>query len=159
MVLRGVLEKSFGSFLCLRGFATLKELADCSEPDDNYQREDDNEHVAELKDFYEDRKNLFFPEIVLAISLQDFDASSEQSSWLFGEALNGKGAPRQKLGELTISTFAKEFKHPDGSRLIHTTASIIFIPFALSMWSATKGCSPSASRFATAIVMPMCMLL
>ena len=124
MVLRGVLEKSFGSFLCLRGFATLKELADCSEPDDNYQREDDNEHVAELKDFYEDRKNLFFPEIVLAISLQDFDASPEQASWLFGEALNGKGAPRQKLGELTISTFAKEFKYPDGSRLIHTTASI-----------------------------------
>ena len=124
MVLRGVLEKSFGSFLCLRGFATLKELADCSEPDDNYQREDDNEHVAELKDFYEDRKNLFFPEIVLAISLQDFDASPEQSSWLFGEALSGNGVQRKKLGELAISTFAKAFTQPDGSRLLHTTASI-----------------------------------
>lgn len=124
MVLRGVLEKSFGSFLCLRGFASLKELAECSKPDSSYQRKEDDKHVVELRGFYEDTKNLFFPEVVLAISLQDFNVLPEQMTWLFGEALIGKGAPRQKMGELTISTFAKEFKQTDGTKLIYTTASI-----------------------------------
>lgn len=35
VIFRGVLESAFENFICLRGFATLGELADASEFDEN----------------------------------------------------------------------------------------------------------------------------
>ena len=68
MVLRGVIEASFGNFLCLRGFAKLGELADVSIADESYQREVDTVHRDDITAFYESGQYLFFPELILGVS-------------------------------------------------------------------------------------------
>lgn len=67
-MLRGVLEASFGNFLCLRGFAKLGELADISTADESYQREVDTNHRDDITAFYESGQYLFFPELILGVS-------------------------------------------------------------------------------------------
>lgn len=125
MVLRGVLEKSFGSFLCLRGFAPMEELAHCSYPDTaNYQRDKDEKHVDEIREFISnDIENLFYPEVILGVSLEELGASVEEQEWLFGEALE-KGGSRHKLGQCAhISVFSKKFTDPDGTVSTYNTGS------------------------------------
>lgn len=123
MVLRGILEKSFGSFLCLRGFCPLGELAKNSKPDMNYQRPAIDGHIDELVEFLNDKQNLFFPEIVLGVSLTQFGVSEKDYNWLYSEALNGDGISKKKLGKIIVSIFAKKFNTDTGRKLVHNTAS------------------------------------
>lgn len=70
MTFQGILDQSLGGFLCLRGFAPLGDLYDASAYDPGYQRTLIDEHGAEIARFYNDREYLFFPEIVLGVSVQ-----------------------------------------------------------------------------------------
>lgn len=70
MTFQGILDQSLGGFLCLRGFAPLGDLYDVSAYDPGYQRTLIDEHGAEIARFYNDREYLFFPEIVLGVSVQ-----------------------------------------------------------------------------------------
>ena len=45
MILTGILERSLGNFTCLRGYASLKELAKISEANETYQRALNKQHV------------------------------------------------------------------------------------------------------------------
>lgn len=68
--LRGVLDRSFGARWCLRGFASIGDLAKLSQADFDYQRKPNEKHVSELVDFYtKNFDNLFFPELTLCLSL------------------------------------------------------------------------------------------
>ena len=109
MVLRGILDKPFGSFLCLRGFCPLEDIARCSVSDDNYQRPLEDEHIVDIVQFLNDTNNLFFPEVILGVSLDKFKVSEAEYKWFCTEALSGRGVSRKKLGNLTISIFAKTF--------------------------------------------------
>ena len=125
MVLRGVLEKSFGSFLCLRGFASMGELAKCSVSDEkNYQRKTDDPHVDDIRKFLEnDIEELFFPEVILGVSLEELGATVEEQEWLFGDALKSGGS-RHRLGEVVnVSVFSKKFTEADGRVTTYNTGS------------------------------------
>jgi hypothetical protein len=67
---RGAYEMSLGGFYCVRGYATLRDIARCSYPDPAYQRDLTPEHVEQIKAFFEARKYLFFPEIILSATLE-----------------------------------------------------------------------------------------
>lgn len=69
MILRGLLGRSFGGFVCIRGFAPLKDLIEVSDANYNYQRDLDSAHVSELKDFLDKQQNQFFPEVILSYQL------------------------------------------------------------------------------------------
>jgi len=124
MVLRGILDKPFGSFLCLRGFCSLEDIAGCSVSDDNYQRPLEDEHIDDIVQFLNDPNNLFFPEVILGVSLDEYKVSPSEYEWFCNEALSGRGVSRKKIGNLTISIFAKTFTPDKGVPYVHNTASI-----------------------------------
>ena len=49
--LSGILEYSMGGFLCLRGFASFKELSKISKENPNVQRKLIEEHKGEMATF------------------------------------------------------------------------------------------------------------
>jgi nucleoside 2-deoxyribosyltransferase len=69
MILRGLLGRSFGGFVCIRGYAALSDLISVSEANYDYQRDLDATHVQELRDFLDKQENQFFPEIILSYQL------------------------------------------------------------------------------------------
>lgn len=66
MILRGILDRSLSNQLCIRGFASIKLLANISEADDSYQRDLYGEQEEIVKRFLEREKFLFFPEVILS---------------------------------------------------------------------------------------------
>ncbi len=71
MILRGILDRSLGNMVCIRGFAKMGDLAEVSKADENYQRDLIKEHKQEVLDFLHKRKVLFFPEVILSYSIDD----------------------------------------------------------------------------------------
>ena len=72
MVLRGVLELSFGNYICIRGFAPLKDLAKYSKIDESYQRRPNKKHVREIADFVKQGEYHYYPEILLGLACDKF---------------------------------------------------------------------------------------
>jgi hypothetical protein len=68
---RGVIETAFENFVCLRGFATLGDLIDVSEPDKSYQRPLIDGRADELGEYLERGEYKFFPEVVLSANFND----------------------------------------------------------------------------------------
>lgn len=72
--LEGIFEQVLGGYPCIRGYARLGDLAKCSAPNSEYQRDLINSHEKEIADFLSDREFLFFPEVILACSITyDFE--------------------------------------------------------------------------------------
>lgn len=66
MILRGILDRSLSNQLCIRGFASIKELARISKADYSYQRDLYGEQEDIVKEFLENETYLFFPEVILS---------------------------------------------------------------------------------------------
>ena len=80
MILQGVLDRSLGNFVCLRGYARLGDLYQISEPDPSYQRDLITHQQERMEKFLDDGEYLFFPEVILGTSLNDgnnFDPVTE----------------------------------------------------------------------------------
>lgn len=128
LLLRGVLEKPFGGFLCLRGFAPLGALAEHSVADyNNYQRQLDVSHRDKLVNYLNQAESRLFPELILGVDLgDDYGVSENEYNNLF-EVLNKKpaiGFSRASFGKLTFSVFCKNFTPTSFSRTVHATASV-----------------------------------
>lgn len=63
---RGILDTAFDNFLCLRGFARIRDLADASESDESYQRPLIDKNKDDLKTYLEKGESKFFPEVILS---------------------------------------------------------------------------------------------
>ena len=68
MILRGLLDRSLGNFICIRGFAKMDDLATISKVDESYQRDLIIKHQGGIFKFLQKRETLFFPEVVLSYS-------------------------------------------------------------------------------------------
>ncbi|MBX9737650.1 MAG: hypothetical protein K2X32_12070 [Phycisphaerales bacterium] len=80
MILRGQLEQSLGGFVCIRGYATMGELARISHADMTYQRDLMKEHSETVIRFLRNKQDLFFPEVILSCVLRyDFDKKGAES--------------------------------------------------------------------------------
>jgi hypothetical protein len=80
MILRGQLDQSLGGFVCIRGYATMGELARISHADMTYQRDLMREHSETVIRFLRNKKDLFFPEVILSCVLRyDFDRKGAES--------------------------------------------------------------------------------
>ena len=69
MKLNGMLSKVLDNYLCLRGIASIKALAEMSEVNPDIQRNLLEEHKDEMKDFLERGEYAFFPEVVLSMDM------------------------------------------------------------------------------------------
>lgn len=69
MIFRGLMDRSLGGFLCIRGYAPLGDIARVSHADMAYQRDLMREHSETVMRFLRHKQDLFFPEIVLSCVL------------------------------------------------------------------------------------------
>lgn len=111
MLLRGVLAQSFENILCLRGYATLKDLENLSFPDENYQRNEIEAHSKAIAEFLDSGEYTFFPEIVLGASLAGMGFSPNDIEALYSAVKDGLAFKLRNIGEIGVSTFVKRFKH------------------------------------------------
>ncbi len=77
--LQGLLGQTFGGYITVRGTAKFSDLVNHSEAKE-YQRETIPKHLEEISNYYDDRENLFFPEVILSLELKyNFDSLDAQS--------------------------------------------------------------------------------
>lgn len=70
MIIRGILDRSLSSQICIRGFAPIKELARISVADYSYQRNPIYKQQQEIATFLDNEEYLFFPEVILSLKLR-----------------------------------------------------------------------------------------
>ena len=128
--LNGLLDYAFGNFPCLRGFATLGELADNSAPDESYQRPIDKNHFKQIQSFLSNKENTFFPELILGISLERLGLDYDMRP-AFHEILKGGiGVATKKIApNLTIQL---------GRKLTTQTARTLTFVFSDTMPSVSR---------------------
>lgn len=96
--LRGLVDKAFGGYLCVRGYAPIGVLADASEIED-YQRQADENHVREIREFLEDINHSFFPELILGISLEELGLDAEKRSQFYEMMNEPIGVATKRLSD------------------------------------------------------------
>ncbi len=114
----GVKAMSLGGFFCVRGFATLRDIARCSFADPAYQRELKPEHRDDIKRYFEAGEYLFFPEIVLSTTLEvDYEKAGAPTNDPLAGLLKGRKF-RSNVNDLRVNTYASRFDVvvPDGFR-------------------------------------------
>ena len=77
MKLNGMFSKIMDNYLCLRGIASIKSLAQISEINPDIQRDLLEDHKDEMKDFLERGEYAFFPEVVLSMKIGLSDESED----------------------------------------------------------------------------------
>lgn len=78
MILRGLMDRSLGGFVCIRGYAPMGDLARVSHADMDYQRDLITTQRETIVQFLRDKANLFFPEVILSCVL-DYDYAKKQA--------------------------------------------------------------------------------
>lgn len=104
--LSGILEYSMGGFLCLRGFASFKELSRISKENPEVQRKLIEDHIGEMAEFLNKGEYRFFPEIVLSTSLETEKNFDDVNTFFAAIQRNEKW--NKKLGLFNISVFHHE---------------------------------------------------
>jgi len=115
---RGVFSEVFGGILTMRGFAHFADLAKHSQPNEAYQRKPYSEHQAEIEKFYRNKHDLFFPELVFAMPLDQVLLDGGKYQFSSGEP----GVKVTITGTRTASTLERVNlilpDLPDGKRLL-----------------------------------------
>lgn len=105
MILRGILNRSLGNMVCIRGFTKMGDLAQISKADESYQRDLITEHKQEVLDFLRKRETLFFPEVVLSYSIDEMPPMKKF-----------KYSDKTKDGGLKITTKTNPYKNKQDAR-------------------------------------------
>jgi hypothetical protein len=116
MNLKGVLDFSLGNFLCLRGFAPMGQLFDISEAAPSIQRDLLAEHRDEMVAFLSQGEFLFFPEVILCVTLDHDGAATEAVDTLFAFVRAGKRFSKMKFDDLQISCAVSKSRGEDDMR-------------------------------------------
>lgn len=74
----GITDFTMGNFLCIRGFATMLQLAEISKADDNIQRDLIEDHRGGMEAFLSDENFTFFPEVILGTNMKGSDKDIEK---------------------------------------------------------------------------------
>jgi hypothetical protein len=117
---------SLGGFPCIRGYATLRDIARASSADAAYQRELTPEHVDEIKRYFEAGEYLFFPEIILSTTLEvDYDRPGAPQDDPVLNVMQGhkfrsnvndlRITPRTSRYDISVSDGERLFKRIDGN--------------------------------------------
>jgi hypothetical protein len=107
MKLSGMLSKVMDNYLCLRGVASIKALAEISEVNPDIQRSLLEEHKDEMKDFLEKGEYAFFPEVVLSMNVGLDDGDDSFDSFLAKVDSPNKGF-NAKVGQVKVKFRALE---------------------------------------------------
>ncbi|MBE9576991.1 hypothetical protein [Flavobacterium proteolyticum] len=117
MIIRGILDRSLSSQLCIRGFAPIKELARISKADYSYQRNPIYEQQEVISTFLDNEDYLFFPEVILNYKVK-IDYSKLKSSNRFSplQELETKGFFKSNVDNTSIKTKKVIYKNSSDLR-------------------------------------------
>lgn len=85
-IFRGVFSEVFGGIPTVRGFAYFSDLAKHSQPNEAYQRQPYSDHQAKIEQFYRNKHDLFFPELVFALALDQISLNAGKYQFATNEA-------------------------------------------------------------------------
>lgn len=88
MILRGVVESTFGGALCLRGFARIGDLAKISDSKE-YQRSLDGSRAKNILEYLQNSPFRFFPELIFGLQLEGIDAIQNIRNGIKGDLSDG----------------------------------------------------------------------
>lgn len=114
----GVFSEVFGGILTVRSFASFSDLAKCSQPNSKYQRRPYPDHQANIEQFYRNKHDLFFPELVFAMPIDHIGL--EAGKYQFSSS--DKGVKVEITGTRTVRSLERvnitlpDF--PEGQRLL-----------------------------------------
>lgn len=129
--LRGVLSKAFDSVLCLRGFARIGDLAECSKVDEKYQRPLEDTHHDAIKDFLSKGNYCFFPEVILGLSLESLGCADYKNDYrdILNVIESATGFQSRKFGNtVAMSSFVKKHGENSVNEDDYATLSIYNLP-------------------------------
>lgn len=117
--LHGVFSEVFGGILTVRGFASFSDLAKCSQPNDKYQRRPYADHQSQIEQFYRNKHDLFFPELVFAMPIDHIALEAGKYKFVSSD----KGVKVNITGTRTVRSLERvNITLPDlplGQRLLH----------------------------------------
>ena len=125
MKLSGIISRSMRNFLCVRGFASLKELGEYSHADDDIQHDLIHSHKDQMAQFLNSGEYTFFPEVILATIFPDYDRlvglvdEEKGTNESFGKikvsinAGNKTVSPKDSRRKVTLPIIHFEFKKGD----------------------------------------------
>lgn len=96
MRLTGIIDYTMDNFLCVRGFASMLELAEVSKADENIQRDLITEHRGEMEQFLASGKFTFFPEVILCVNMEGTERDRERIDY-FREQVHAEKGMRKLL--------------------------------------------------------------
>jgi len=115
MILQGVLDKSLGNFNCIRGYAPLGDLFKISEADSTYQRNLIHHQQQRMEKFLDDGEYLFFPEVILGVSLGDGNNIESVSD--FNLSFNNDKGAKFEFPQFKLNYSVTTRKSSDDSRV------------------------------------------
>ena len=125
MKLSGIISRSMRNFLCVRGFASLKELGEYSHADDDIQRDLIHSHKDQMAQFLNSGDYTFFPEVILATVFPDYERlanlvdDEKGTNESFGKikvsinASNKTVSPKDSRRKITLPIIHFEFNKGD----------------------------------------------
>lgn len=116
MILRGILDRSLSSQLCIRGFAPIKQLARISKADYTYQRELLDRQQSEISTFLDEEEYLFFPEVILSFKIK-YDLGKGKAGVLSPiQQLEVKGSFKSNVDKSELNTKTQKYQNTEDSR-------------------------------------------
>lgn len=158
MKLNGVLSKVMDNYLCLRGIAGIKALAQISEVNPDIQRNLLEEHKEEMKDFLERGEYTFFPEVVLSMNV-GLSGDDESFHMLIDAADSADSGFNAKVGRVRVNFRADENKFIDERRQLKV-AQFEFAESDITLSRIDGNHRLSAAEYLTNdILIPFCLIV
>lgn len=156
---------SLGGFPCIRGYATLRDIARVSSPDPAYQRELTPEHVEEIQRYFEAGEYLFFPEIILSTTLEvDYEKDDAPEGDPLQTVMRGRKfksnvndlriTPRASRYDLSVADGSKPLKRIDGNHRLSALEALddekydrFVAPFCIILFGKTDAARNEKALF------------
>ena len=128
MRLTGIVDYAMDNFLCIRGFASMLDLAEISKADENIQRDLIEEHRGEMEAFLSEGRFTFFPEVILGANMQGTESDIEKINYFYEQIRAEKGSKRTTINNIkyTIKTNAVK---KENSEFAYDIIQTIFMEF------------------------------
>ena len=128
MKLTGIIDYSMGNFLCVRGFASMFDLAKVSEADPEIQRSLIDDHRGEMEQFLSSGEFTFFSEVILCNNMLK-DEANEVTVNLFRDSVRkGENFKKTRISDKIYSS-TSHAKHDPNNPMILTGIQRIIIEF------------------------------
>lgn len=125
MRLTGIIDFTMDNFLCIRGFATMLQLAEISKADENIQRDLIEDHRGDMEAFLSDGNFTFFPEVILGANMRGSDKDIEKINILREKVHAEAGMGRMVINGIKYSIKRNAIKKENNDLAYDITQTVV----------------------------------